>query len=162
LSKAIRKIIVEKKGSYILGIIFVALGILGLLGTLTITYLDMMGTWSGGVTKDFYNVLMESRNDQPIGLGLGIGITLLHYLISSIVVLAIGGGLLTVKGRAVPLVEEVTVTLRCPSCGNLWEESLSKVSLETMGYPRVKSLSRRKCAKCGRFIRPRITEVEGL
>ena len=152
----------EKRGSYFLGILFVLLGLLGFLGSLVMVYLDSIGTWTSGVTTDIVSALMAPRAGQQISLGLGL--RLIHYFIGGLVILILGGGLLAMRRRVVPLIEEVTVTLKCPrpSCENEWEESMAKTSLESMGYPSVKSLARRRCSKCGKFIRPRIIEVKGL
>lgn len=148
----------EKRGSYVLGILLVILGLTSLLGSLIIAYLDMTGVFYE--PKDFFKVLTESRKGQYLDY-FGIGLTLATYMGAGIVLLGIGGGLLALKRRIVPLVEEVTMSLRCSSCGNQWEEPIAKTTLEAMGYPSVKSLSRRRCSKCGRFIRPRIVAVEG-
>jgi len=150
--------IAEKKGRYSAGILILMLGILSIAGSLIIAYWDFMG-WFGFKKDDFISVLLEPRHNQTIGLG--IGLNLASYLIGGIVFSIVGVGLIFSAMRVVPLIETVTVTLMCPYCKNRWEEPFAKTALESMGYPRVKSLSRRRCTKCGKFIRPRIVTVGG-
>ena len=155
----------EKRNSFFLGILFVLLGLLGFFGSLIIAYLDSIGYWTPGVMTDIFSALMAPRDREPQLISLvPLRLRLIHYFVAGLILLILGGGLLAIRRRIVPLVEEVTVTLCCPrhSCGNEWKESMAKTSLEFMGYPRVKSLSRRRCPKCGKFIRPQIIKVEGL
>jgi len=160
LSGTFRKMVVEKTSRYRTGLFILVLGLLSLSGSLILAYLDFTGTWTGGTWKsDIISVLTEPRDDQPISLG--VGLRLVHYLIAGLALTFLGGGLTLSAMRIMPLIEEVTITLMCTSCKNRWNESIARTSLESMGYPRVKSLSRRRCSKCGRFIRPRIVAVEG-
>ena len=109
----------------------------------------------GSVTATF-----QQKKSRKSSTGY-VGQSLIFYTVFGIVLVSVGAALLRVKGRVIPLVEEVTVSLMCPSCQNKWEEPLAKSLLEAMGYPRVRSLPRRRCSKCGRFIRPKIVAVGG-
>jgi len=76
-------------------------------------------------------------------------------------VLLIGGvAILVGRRERVTVVEEVSTLLECPFCKNQWRESLSKAHLESMGYPKVRTLSRRKCTKCAKFMRPKIVSTK--
>lgn len=160
MSRTLKKMVVEKRGRYGTGMFILILGLITLFGSLILAYLDFTGTWTGGIWKsDIISVLMEPRDGQSISLG--VGLRLIHYVIAGVTLTILGGGLTASAMKMTPLIEEVTITLMCTSCKNQWEESIAKTSLESMGYPSVKSLSRRRCSKCGRFIRPRIVAVEG-
>ena len=54
---------------------------------------------------------------------------------------------------------EVTVLLECPFCEHQWRELMSRAQLRSMGFPEARTLSRRRCSNCGRFIRPRIVKA---
>ena len=93
-------------------------------------------------------------------ISLGIGLQLIHYTILGFVLLV--GGIVILVGRRerVTVVEEVSALLECPFCKNQWRESLSKAHLESMGYPKVRTLSRRKCSSCAKFMRPKIVSIK--
>jgi len=93
-------------------------------------------------------------------ISLGIGLQLIHYTILGFVLLV--GGIVILVGRRerVTVVEEVSALLECPFCKNQWRESLSKAHLESMGYPKVRTLSRRKCSSCAKFMRPKIVSTK--
>jgi len=151
---------VEKK-KLSAGLALLIIGLLSLFGSLTLAYLDYIGTWTGTPKGDFLSVLFEPRSSsEPISLGIE-GMMIVYYVVSGLVIAVIGGGLSASAMKMTPIAEEVTVTLMCSSCKKTWEERVSKTTLESMGYPRVRTLSRRRCHKCGRFTRPRIVAVEG-
>ena len=72
----------------------------------------------------------------------------------------LGAIILIVRRERVTVIEEVTALLKCPICKHEWQEALAKSHLDSIGYPNVKSLSRHRCPKCAKFIRPKITETK--
>jgi hypothetical protein len=101
---------------------------------------------------DVFQALMVQLEVSPLGLGL----KLLHYSFMGLIFLFVGAGILVARREKIQVVEEVTALLECPRCKKQWEEPLGKEQLKSMGYPQVKTLSRRKCPSCGKFIRPKI------
>jgi len=81
-------------------------------------------------------------------------------IILGVVLLIIGSAILVARREKVIVIEEVAVMLECPYCKNQWRESMSQTHLESMGYPHVRTLSRRKCSKCAKFIRPKIVATD--
>jgi len=110
--------------------------------------------WDAGVfaSPDVLSALSGSLTDTSLGLGLVLG----YYVIIGVVLLGIGSAILLLRREKVAVTEGVTVVLQCPLCKNQWRETMSKSQLKAMGYPEVRTLSRRKCAKCAKFIRPKI------
>ena len=104
----------------------------------------------------FTDSLFASYSD----IALGIGLQLIHYTILGFVLLIGGVAILVGRRERVTVVEEVSALLECPFCKNQWRESLSKAHLESMGYPKVRTLSRRKCSKCAKFMRPKIVSTK--
>lgn len=93
-------------------------------------------------------------------IALGAGLKLICYAILGVVLLVVGDAILVARREMVTVTEEVTVLLECPHCKNQWRESTSKTHLEAMGYPKVRTLSRRKCTKCAKFMRPKIAATD--
>ncbi|MFQ6081410.1 MAG: hypothetical protein ACE5OW_07075 [Candidatus Bathyarchaeia archaeon] len=57
-------------------------------------------------------------------------------------------------------VGEVTVLLECPLCEHQWKELMTKAQLRSMGFPEARTLPRRRCPNCGKFIRPKIVKAQ--
>ncbi len=93
-------------------------------------------------------------------ISLGIGLQIIHYMILGFVLLIGGVAILVGRRERVSVVEEVSAVLECPFCKNQWRESLSKAHLKSMGYPKVRTLSRRKCSNCAKFMRPKIVSTK--
>jgi len=87
------------------------------------------------------------------------GLKLVHYSVAGVILLVVGVGILIVRREKIQVVEEVTALLECPRCKNQWEEPLGKEQLKSMGYPEVRTLSRHRCPKCAKFIRPKIVKT---
>jgi hypothetical protein len=155
----VRKRIMERKASYVFGWFLLLIGVIGIFGSLGITYLDSIGYW--GAPKDFMLSIFLNRGSEEIGFGIQ-GVQLFHYLLAGLAISAIGGTLLGLRRGIISVVEEVAVTLKCSSCKKKWEESLSKMSLKSMEYPKVRIVSRRKCPECAKFTRPHIINVKGF
>jgi len=141
--------ILKKKPGYALGLILCIIGGIMLLVVL-------WKVWDAWPNVSIQNFLEAEYAD----IALGIGLKLIHYTLLGVVLLAVGFAILVVRREKVPVTEEVTVLLECPRCKNQWRESLSKTHLESMGYPKVRTLSRRKCSKCAKFIRPKIVTTK--
>jgi hypothetical protein len=139
--------ILRKKTGYALGVLFCIIGIL----LLAFVFWKL---WNAEVfiQSDILLALTEQLDVSPFGLGL----KLLHYTFIGFLLLFVGAGILVARREKIQVVEEVTVLLECPRCKKQWEEPLGKEQLKSMGYPQVKTLSRRKCPNCGKFIRPKI------
>jgi hypothetical protein len=139
--------ILRKKTGYALGVLFCVIGILLLAFVL-------WKLWNAEVfiQPDVFQALMAQLEVSPFGLGL----KLLHYSFIGLILLFVGAGILVARREKIQVVEEVTALLECPKCKKQWEEPLGKEQLKSMGYPQVKTLSRRKCPSCGKFIRPKI------
>lgn len=143
--------ILRKKTGYALGIILCVIGII-MLG------LVLWKLWDAGVfgSTNFLPDLNVELWAEHVDIALGMGLKLVHYSIVGIVLLLIGSIILVARRERIQVVEEVTALLECPRCKNQWEEPLGKEQLKSMGYPQVRTLSRRKCSNCGKFIRPKI------
>ena len=149
--------ILKKKTGYALGIALCIIGIIILLVVLWNLYQAEALT----SLSDFSKQLLEGEF-AVFGIEIKlIGLKLVHYTLLGIVLLVVGGAILIVRRERVSVVEEVSVLLECPYCKNQWREAMSKPHLESMGYPKVRTLSRRKCSKCAKFIRPKIVATEG-
>jgi hypothetical protein len=151
LSKSARKIWIWKGAGYAAGVILTIIGILALLWILV-----EWAMWSNPFSTDFFEA---APSIFDISLDFGLNLTFLHYTIAGFVVLIIGVALWAAKRKGVPLVEQETVLLYCPSCKASWQEPMAKAQLQSMGYPKTRSLPGRKCPKCAKFIRPKILKT---
>lgn len=146
--------ILKKKSGYALGVILCIIGVILLL-------IVVWKSWQEGVfsstdpLSDFSTLLMETSD-----IVLGIDLKPLHYTILGFVLLIVGGVILAVRREKVRVVEEVTALLECPLCKNQWREPIAKAQLKSMGYPEVRTLTRRRCSNCGKFIRPKIVTTK--
>jgi hypothetical protein len=143
--------ILKKKTGYGLGLSLCIIGIILLL-------VVVWKWWDSGVfaSPDVISALSASLTDVSFGLGLTLG----YYIIIGVVLLGIGSAILLLRREKVSVTEGLTVVLECPLCKHHWRESMSKSQLKAMGYPEVRTISRRKCAKCAKFIRPKITSTQ--
>jgi hypothetical protein len=140
--------ILKKKTGYGLGLSLCLIGIILLL-------VVVWRWWDSGVfaASDVLSALSASLTDTSLALGLALG----YYIIIGAVLIGVGSAILLLRREKVVVTEGLTVVLECPLCKYHWQESMSKSQLKAMGYPEVRTLSRRKCAKCAKFIRPKIT-----
>jgi len=147
--------ILKKKTGYALGLLLCIIG-----GILLIVL--VWKWWDEGVfaSSDMLSELSASFWEPYADISLGIGLRLIHYTILGVVLLVAGSVILIARRERVTVTEEVTVLLECPHCKNQWRESMSKPHLESMGYPKVRTLSRHKCSKCAKFIRPKIVATD--
>jgi len=150
--------ILKKKPGYALGLLLIILGAIMLL----VLVWKVAKAWPDiSASPNLLSALGEQLLEvEYADIALGIGLKLIHYTVLGIVLLIAGCAILVVRRERVPVTEEVTVVLECPSCKNQWQESTSKTHLQSMGYPQVRTLSRRKCPKCAKFIRPKIVTTE--
>jgi len=148
--------ILKKKSGYALGLLLSIIGIIILLLVLWNLYdAEALTSFSA-----FSKHLLE-ENFVILGTELTlIGLKLVHYTLLGVVLLVVGGVILIARRERVRVAEEVSVLLECPLCKNQWRETMSKPHLKSMGYPKVRTLSRRKCSKCAKFIRPKIVATE--
>jgi hypothetical protein len=147
--------ILKKKTGYGLGLSLCIIGIVLLL-------VVVWKWWDAGVfaSSDVLSALGSSLTYAYADVSLGIGLTLGFYIILGVVLLGTGSAILLLRREKVAVTEGLTVVLECPLCKHQWRESMSKSQLKAMGYPEVRTISRRKCAKCAKFIRPKITSTQ--
>lgn len=147
--------ILKKKTGYALGLLLCIIGVILLL-------VLVWKWWDTGVfaSSDILSAISASFWTNYSDISLGIGLKLIYYTILGVVFLVIGSAILVVRREKITVTEEVSVLLECPHCKNQWRESMSKPQLESMGYPQVRTLSRHKCSKCAKFIRPKIVATE--
>jgi len=143
--------ILKKKSGYALGLLLVIIGVIMLLVLVWKAWEEEVFA-SSEPLSELNRILWEKYSE----IELWIGLRLVHYTVLGVVLLVVGCAILVARRERVAVAEEVTVLLECPQCKNQWQESLSKTHLESMGYPKVRLLSRRKCPKCAKFIRPKI------
>lgn len=150
-----RMTIIKKKTGHALGLLLCIIGIILLL-------ILVWKWWDTGVfaSSDVLSDLIASFQTEYTDVALGIGLRLIHYTILGVVLLVIGSVILLARREKVTVTEEATVLLQCPYCKHGWRESISKSQLKAMNYPRVRTLSRRKCPKCAKFIRPKIVTTD--
>ena len=145
----------KKKSGYALGVILGIIGVIILLLVLWNLYQEDALTLS-----DFSKELLEG---EFVILGTKLELfelKLIHYTLLGVVLLIVGVAILIARREKIRVVEEVSVLLECPQCKNQWREPMSKAHLKSMGYPQVRTLSRRKCSKCAKFIRPKIVTTK--
>ncbi len=139
--------ILKKKSGYALGILLCIIGTLILLLVL----------WELYQAGDFTTELLEGEIEV---FGITTGVKPLYSSVLGVVLLVVGGAILFVRREKISVVEEVSVLLECPQCKNQWQETMSQTHLESIGYPKVRTLSRHKCPNCAKFIRPKIVTTE--
>jgi hypothetical protein len=146
--------ILRKKTGYGLGLAFCIIGIILLL-------VVVWKWWDAGVftSSDALSTFSASFTNNYADISLGIGMRLIHYSVIGAVLVGTGASILLLRREKIAVTEGVIVVLECPFCKSRWQESMSKSHLEAMGYPEVRSLSRRKCAKCAKFMRPKIIDT---
>ncbi|UCC58593.1 MAG: hypothetical protein JSW14_01345 [Candidatus Bathyarchaeum sp.] len=147
--------ILKKKSYYALGLTLAILGIIVLL-------VVVWRWWATDVfsSPDIISAINSSFGNEDELLGLGLGLSLLPYTIIGIICLVVGSVILVLRRERVTVTEEVTTLLECPLCKHRWEESKSRTHLESIGYPTVRTLSRHRCPKCAKFIRPKIVATK--
>lgn len=146
--------VLRKKSYYALG---AALAIFGFMMLLIVVW----KWWDTGVFSNpgnMVSLITESFGTELLGLGLGV--TVFHGIIIGVGCLIAGSAILVLRREKVTVTEEVTTLLECPLCKHQWQESMSKSYLQSIGYPNVRSLSRHRCPKCAKFIRPKIAKTE--
>ena len=147
--------ILKKKTGYALGLL---LSIIGGIMLLVLVW----KWWDTEVFTDpyFLSALSASFWAEYPDIALGIGLRLAHYITLGAVLFVVGFVILVARRERVAVTEEVTVLLECRYCKNQWREEMSKTHLKSIGYPKVRTLSRHKCSKCAKFIRPKIVATE--
>ena len=149
-----RRTILKKKPGYTIALALCIIGALMLL-------IVLWKMWEDGVysSSDIISTLNTSLFNTTLGIG-PLELQLIHYTILGFALLIGGVAILVGRRERVSVVEEVPAVLECPFCKNQWREPLSKAHLESMGYPNVRTLSRRKCSSCAKFMRPKIVNTK--
>ncbi len=150
-----RMTIIRKKTGHALGLLLCIVGIIMFL----ITAWRLWEEWpmisaSSSLLSALSTQLLEGEYAV-----LEIRLKLIHYTILGVVLVVAGFAILVARREKVTVTEEITVLLECPYCKHQWRESMSRTHIKSMGYPRVRTLSRRKCSKCAKFIRPKIVST---
>lgn len=150
-----RLTILKKKSYYALGL---ALAIIGLIMLLLVVW----RWWATDVFSDpdIMSAITASFDGADEVLGLGLGLSLLYYFILGFILLLVGVVILVLRREKVTVTEETAILLSCPLCKHRWRESMSKNYLQSIGYPNVRTLSRHRCPKCKKFIRPKIVATK--
>jgi len=143
--------ILKKKPGYTIAL---ALCIIGALMLLIVIW----KTWENEVYSS--SDVLSALNTFLFTTDLWLGLQPIYYTVLGFVLLIGGVAILVGRRERVAVVEEVSALLECPFCKNQWRESLSKTHLKSMGYPKVRTLSRRKCSNCAKFMRPKIVSTE--
>ena len=146
--------VLKKKTGYRLGLSFCIIGIIIMLVVFW-KWLDVGVFSSPNILSEISSSFFKEYSD----ISFGIGITLFHYTLLAVILLIVGLAILILRRERIGVTESVTVVLECQFCGNRWTESMSKLHLKSMGYPGVRTLSRRKCSGCGKFIRPKMVST---
>ncbi len=149
-----RRTILKKKPGYTIALALCIIGALMLLIVIWKTWEDEVFSSSNVISE-----LNISLFNTTVGIG-PLELQLIYYMILGFVLLIGGVAILVGRRERVTVVEEVPAVLECPFCKNQWRESLSKAHLESMGYPKVRTLSRRKCSSCAKFMRPKIVNTK--
>lgn len=145
--------VLRKKSYYAFG---VALAIFGILMLLIVVW-----RWWDADVFSGPDIITKIRSTFDADLlGFGLGINLFYGTLLGIVCLIAGLIILVLRREKVTVIEEVTTLLECPLCKHQWQQAMSKAYLESIGYPNVRSLSRHRCPKCAKFIRPKIAKTE--
>ncbi|MFB0514938.1 MAG: hypothetical protein ACETVQ_05105, partial [Candidatus Bathyarchaeia archaeon] len=151
MPRSIRKIMVARDSSQILGLVLTVLG-------LTPIIVVLLNAWTSGVSfldlSALYGFLWTNR----FYIGFGIGFELIYVVIVGTVVIISG---LVLLARRTPQIEELTVvtddltvTLECTVCSHRWKEHFTEAQLQAMGFPQNRTISRRRCQACRKFTRP--------
>jgi hypothetical protein len=147
--------VLKKKSYYALGLTLAIVGII----LIVVVFWRWFATDVFSST-DIISAIGSSFGNADAVLGLGLGLSLLPYTILGIVFVVVGSVILVLRREKVTVTEEVTVLLECPLCKHQWQEPMSQTYLESIGYPTVKTLSRHRCPKCAKFIRPKISATK--
>ena len=151
-----RKIMVARNSSQILGLVLTVLG-------LTPIIVVLLNAWASGVSfldlSALYGFLWTNR----FYIGFGIGFELIYVVIVGTVIIVSGLALLARRTRQIEEVtvvtDDLTVTLECTVCSHRWKEHFSETQLQAMGFPQNRTISRRRCQACRKFTRPKIIGI---
>jgi hypothetical protein len=130
--------------------VFVVTFLLFLLITLAFPVLP-----PGGTVHD----LLGIPQTPYVLLGVVPAQHLINGLVNGVVYGFVAWLILSVGGLYAKKIGEVTASLECPFCGHRWQELTTKAHLRSMGFPEARTLPRRRCPSCGRFIRPKIVKA---
>jgi len=156
LSRTVRKIVIARNSTRIFGLVFTSLGLASIIVALS-------NAWASGVSFLDLSTFNEFLWTNRFHIGFGIEFELIYLIIAGAVTILLGVSLLARRTERIEevtvITDDVTATLECTVCGYRWKEIFSETQLESMGFPRNRKISRRKCPACGRFTRPKIMEV---
>jgi hypothetical protein len=147
--------ILRKKTGYASGLVLCSIGAVMLL-------VLIWKWWDTEVftDPDLISALSASLWVEHPDIAVGIGLKLIHYSVLGSLLVIAGSAILVARRERVAVTEEIVVVLECRYCKNQWREEMSKAHLDYIGYPKAKTLSRHKCPKCAKFVRPRIAATE--
>ena len=156
MSRSMRRIIVARNPSRILGWVLTLLG-------LTPIIVVLLTAWTSGVSFLDLSALYEFLWTNRFYIGFGIGFELIYVVIAGTVAILLGVFLLARKTQEIEeltvITDDLAITLECTVCKHQWKEHFSKTQLKSMGFPQNRTISRRQCSVCGRFTRPKITSL---
>jgi len=147
---------VARSSTRIFGLVFTSLGLASIIVALS-------NAWASGVSFLDLSALNVFLWANRFNIGFGIEFEPIYLIIVGAVTILLGVSLLACRTERIEevtvITDDVTATLECTFCGYQWKELFSEKQLESMGFPRNRKISRRKCVVCGRFTRPKIIEV---
>ena len=156
MPRSMRRIIVARNSSRILGWVLTLLGLIPIIVVL-------LTAWTSGVSFLDLSALFEFLWINRFYIGFGIGFELIYVVIAGAVTTFLGFFLLARKREEIEeltvITEDLEVTVECTVCKHRWKEPFSKTQLKSMGFPQNRTISRRKCVVCGRFTRPKIASI---
>ena len=156
LSRSVRKTMIIQSPTRISGLVLTFLGSSFIIAVLSYA-------WASGVSFLNLSAFNEFLWTNRLNTGFGIQFELIYLIIAGAVTILLGVSLLARRTERIEevtvITDDVTTTLECTVCGYQWKEIFSQTQLESMGFPRNRTISRRKCPVCGRFTRPKIVEV---
>jgi len=156
LPRSIQKVMVAQNSSQILGLVLTVLGMAPIIAVL-------LSAWTSGISFLDLSALYGFLWTDRFYIGFGIGFELIYLVILGSIIIISGLALLARRTRQIQEVtvvtDDLTVTLECTVCKNRWKEHFSEAQLQAMGFPQNRRISRRRCAACRKFTRPRIIGV---
>ena len=156
LSRSVRKTMIVQNPTRISGLILTFVGLAFIIAVLS-------NAWASGVSFLDLPMFNEFLWTTGFNIGFGIQFKLVYLVIAGAITILLGVSLLARRTERIEevtiITDDVTTTLECTVCGYRWNEIFSETQLDSMGYPRNRTISRRKCVVCGRFTRPKIVKA---
>lgn len=156
MPRSIRKVMIARNSSQILGLVLTFLGLAPII-------VVVVNAWTSGISLLDLSALYDFLWTGTFNTGLGLKFELIYVVIMGTIIIISGLVLLARRARQVEEVtvvsDELTVALECTVCKHRWEEDFSEAQLQAMGFPQNRRISRRRCEACRKFTRPKIIGI---